>query len=80
MRKIEIEVGRALVLFIARSDERITEDEETGEWVAEYQFREHVGPGQYVKKWERLGEFQSEEDAAVALYVERRDFSAAYGA
>ena len=75
---IQITVGRMSVIFTCRKDERITLDS-NGRWLAEYESRAHVGPGQYEYEWNVLGWYEDVESAAKALYVERIEFNASYG-
>lgn len=77
-----IKVGRMLVNFVLRQDENLFHDEHSGAWIAEYSYREVHGTRErpeYVKRWAKLGTYDSKEEAAKALYVERSDFSASYG-
>jgi hypothetical protein len=62
-----------------RADEKLTQDERSGSWIAEYECRDHVGHGEYVHHWERLGTYGSRDEAMRALHAERREFTASYG-
>lgn len=79
--RTQINVGRMVVNFILRADERLTQLP-NGDWLAEYAFREVSGTKDapmYETKWTQLGVYPTKSDAAKNLYVERSDFSVSYG-
>lgn len=67
---VEIKVGRMIVRMTLRKDERIIRL--TGGRRVAYM---KLSSGDWLK----LGAYDSEAEAMKAIYVEREDFSAAYG-
>lgn len=66
-----VQVGRVTIKFKCQKDERIIGSGNA--WKAEYY-------SCYDDEWHMLGFYDSKEEAARALYTERSEFSAAYGA
>jgi hypothetical protein len=67
-----ITVGRMTVNMNLRRDENVCEDHTSGVWYAEYKICDG--------SWEKLGTYNTKAEAYKALYINRPDFSAAYGA